>query len=124
MADAVDGSEVLVVDDDRDIREVLAEVLQDEGYSVALAVNGADALRYLRSGGSPRVILLDLMMPIMDGWRFRSEQLQDPALGRIPVIVLTADGGAKEKAATLKATEGITKPVRLDALLSAVARVC
>jgi CheY-like chemotaxis protein len=115
---------ILIVDDDKDIRDSVAEVLEDEGYHVSHASNGAEALSRLRAAGVPCVIILDLMMPIMDGWQFRTEQLQDPQLSDIPVIVLSADGNARQKAVTMKALAGLTKPVRLEQLLSVVQEVC
>lgn len=115
---------VLVVDDDKDIRETIAELLEEHGYGVAQAANGVDALLYLRHAPAPCVIILDLMMPFMDGMTFRSEQLQDASIADVPVIVLSADVAAKEKARHLNAFEGLRKPVGIDVLLSAVNRVC
>ena len=82
---------VLIVEDDIDIRETLAEILADEGYEVASAANGLDAISYLQTEAAPCVILLDLMMPVMSGWDFL-ETLQDeqPDLRDIPVIVVSA----------------------------------
>src|SRR5205823_13422880 len=81
---------VLIVDDDPALRESLSEVLEDAEYSPLVAANGQEALAFLRQGYKPCVILLDLMMPIMDGWQFRAAQLADPDLGPIPVVVLSA----------------------------------
>lgn len=117
---APDRPRILVVDDDEMIQESIREVLSDEGYDVVIAQNGVDALAKLRAGERPAVILLDLMMPIMDGWQFRSEQKKDEALAAIPVIVITAAGGAVRS--TIDADEFMTKPVRLDMLLDAVRR--
>ena len=111
---------VLVIDDDEMIQESLREVLLDEGYEVLLAQNGVDALAKLKQGPPPTVILLDLMMPVMDGWQFRAEQKKDPALARIPVIVITAAGNAVR--ASVDADLFMTKPVRLEDLLAAVGR--
>ncbi|MBC7545053.1 MAG: response regulator, partial [Candidatus Sericytochromatia bacterium] len=83
---------ILIVEDDIDIRETLAEILADEGYSVASAANGLDAISYLQTEAMPCVILLDLMMPVMSGWEFRAKQQQDPTLAGIPVVVLSGDG--------------------------------
>jgi CheY-like chemotaxis protein len=83
---------VLVVDDDEDIRDSLADALRECGYSVEVAVHGRDALTKLQDGVQPAIILLDLMMPVMDGWQFRTEQLQDPKLAGIPVIIISAAG--------------------------------
>jgi CheY-like chemotaxis protein len=118
------GSDVLVVEDDKDIRDSVVEILREEGYDARGFSNGAEALSYLRTGVSPRVILLDVMMPVMDGWEFRLELEKEASLASIPVILLTADGNAKHKALTMRAVDGLTKPVRLDELLAAVQRYC
>jgi CheY-like chemotaxis protein len=110
---------VLVVDDDEDIREALQTLLEDEGYRVLLARNGLDALTCLRGGERPCVILLDLMMPVMTGWAFRDEQLQDPLLAPIPVIVITA---AHRPAPPV--TRILYKPLRADDLLSVIRTFC
>ncbi|MCC6556244.1 MAG: response regulator [Polyangiaceae bacterium] len=115
------GKTILVVDDDQDIRETLTELLQEEGYSVARASHGREALAMLREGSNPSLILLDLMMPIMDGWQFRAEQQSDPALASIPVVVISAMG-KDEKIAALGAAQLLKKPIRLEQLLDAVAR--
>jgi CheY-like chemotaxis protein len=114
---------VLVVEDDADILRALVQVLQDEGHTVRAAENGLVALAALRAPGArpPCVILLDLMMPVMDGWAFRAAQLRDPALAGIPVIVLTADGSAVEKAALMNCAGALRKPVELATLLGAIA---
>jgi CheY-like chemotaxis protein len=110
---------VLIVEDDGDLRETLAELLRLNGYSVLTASNGREALCYLRSGEPPRVILLDLMMPIMDGWEFRNALATDPSLARVPIVVLSGvDSTAGEN--HFRAAEHLTKPVTLDAVLSAV----
>lgn len=113
---------VFVVEDNADILQALVQVLEDEGHAVRTAVNGRDALDKLRTSDAPlpRVILLDLMMPVMDGWAFRAEQLADPTLADIPVIVLTADGSASEKATHLGCAGSLRKPVDLLTLLGAV----
>ncbi len=83
-------AEVLLVEDDEDFRDLLAGILQTKGYEVVLAGNGAEALALMKGGLRPCIILLDLMMPVMDGWTFRQAQLADPAIASIPVIVLSA----------------------------------
>jgi CheY-like chemotaxis protein len=122
MGDTASGC-VLVVDDDRDICEVVQTVLELEGYAVDTAGDGAEALARLRAGVRPSVIILDLMMPNMNGFQFREAQQQDPELRAIPVVVLSGDGRAAIKAATL-GVEGLRKPVELDVLLDAVRRSC
>jgi CheY-like chemotaxis protein len=85
---------VLIVDDDPDIREILAETLVDKGFDVATAANGLEALRLLRSMSvPPSVILLDLMMPVMDGYGFLEQRRRDPALASIPLAIVTAGHG-------------------------------
>ncbi|MFL5262818.1 MAG: response regulator [Anaeromyxobacteraceae bacterium] len=113
--------EVLVVEDDFAIRETLRELLEDEGYEVSWASNGREALELL-AHRAPRVILLDLMMPVMDGWEFRVAQQRDPALARIPVVVISADHGLDQKVAALAVDGWLAKPFELDALLTTVRR--
>lgn len=112
---------VLIVEDDSDLADITAIVLRGAGYEPEIANNGAEALERLRVR-HPRVILLDLMMPEMNGWEFRNAQLRDPALAAIPVVVMTADGHANEKAASLGAEGYLRKPVDLDELLEKVSR--
>lgn len=114
---------VLVVEDDFDIRGVIRIALEAEGYTVATAENGREALDYLKAVGLPRLILLDLMMPVMDGWEFRAAQQADPAWASVPVVVISADGRVSEKAQALGAAGGLTKPIDLDALLDTVRRL-
>ena len=114
---------VLVVDDDDGIREALCELLADAGHAAVSVANGQAALDYLRSSGQvPCLILLDLMMPIMDGETFRRQQLADPTLRTIPVVLLTAAG--REAAAKVPADGVLLKPVTLDDTLAAIARHC
>ncbi len=108
---------ILVVEDDQALREAIAEILLDEGLEVARSANGWDALTKLRSGLRPHLILLDLMMPVMDGWEFRSEQLKDPELAQIPVVVMTAAGKMKP----IDSRAVMQKPFRLEELLSVLA---
>lgn len=117
---------VMVVDDEKDPRESVCEWLAAKGYAVVPARDGADALRQLREsdGHKPDVILLDLMMPVMNGWQFRREQQQDPNLSAIPVLVLSAGNHVAEAAASIGAVGYLRKPVSLDDLFSAVERVC
>src|SRR3569832_407091 len=96
------GRSILIVDDDVDIRVTISLILEDEGYAVASAANGEEALRYLRSHPSPSLILLDLMMPGMDGVEFRAEQQRDAQLSGIPVVVVTASGNARERARAMQ----------------------
>jgi CheY-like chemotaxis protein len=115
---------VLIVDDDPDICEVLVMILQANGYQAVAAADGAEALAKLRGEcPHPCVILLDLMMPGMNGAQFRAEQMTDPALATIPVVVLSGDGRTSEKASTI-GLEWLQKPVDFDALLATVRRFC
>src|SRR6266404_8186598 len=98
QADFLDGARVLLVEDDPDISEVLAQLLEDEGVHVSSASNGREALTSLQRGAPPDVIVLDLMMPVMDGWEFRLEQKKDPTLASIPVVAMSADASAKAEA--------------------------
>lgn len=119
----VQGLDILVVDDDRGIRETVGEVLEDEGYAVALAPNGAEALDLLRRGPAPALILLDLSMPVMGGAAFREAQLKDHALAEIPVILLTAAGQSAEEEG-VPAAGFLRKPFGLEQLLRAVQAYC
>ncbi len=120
---AAPAHSALVVDDDPDICEVIQTILELHGYRVLTARDGADALAQLRAGVRPSVIILDLIMPRMNGMQFRDEQTRDPALRTIPVVVLTGDGRVAAKAATL-GVEGLRKPVELHVLLDTVGRAC
>ena len=116
---------VFVVDDDVAIRDMLSEALEDEGYNVTSASNGLEAINHLRAyPDSPCLILLDLNMPIMTGWEFRSLQQQDPALAAIPVVVVSADRAAQYDPRPLDAVEYLVKPINLDRLLTLVDRFC
>jgi CheY-like chemotaxis protein len=116
---------LLLVEDDEAIRESLGEALQANGFDVATAANGSEALGLLRSTPRPAAILLDLMMPVMDGWDFRQVQLADSQLRDVPVVVVTAAGFSEE---TIRLEFGdvevIPKPVPYLTLLAALGRVC
>src|SRR6516165_1907602 len=115
---------ILVVEDDADVREALATVLETHGYAVVQAENGREALDHLRTGVSCCLILLDLFMPELDGWGFRAEQVQDPALAGIPVIVISADPVAAKRAVTPGIVAAMTKPVEFEPLLAIVGQHC
>ena len=115
---------ILVVEDDPDVRASLVEVLEDEGYRVDTAGDGVEALAYLRGAAlPPRLILLDIMMPRMDGFQFRTAQSSDPALSPIPVAVVTADEHAARKATAHGVHGFLRKPVQLEDLLRLVAKL-
>lgn len=112
---------VLVVDDDPDVREALSSILEDEGYRVASAGNGREALDWLRAGRAPCIIILDLMMPIMNGWEFlQAIRSEGGHLASLPVCVVSAyaDRAPTDIVAVLR------KPLEIDALLSVVAARC
>jgi CheY-like chemotaxis protein len=119
------GCDVFIVEDDFDIREVLSELLTDEGYAVAGAANGRDALQSLTGGApQPKLILLDLMMPVMSGSEFIAEQRRRAELAAIPVVVVSADSNLQQKAASLGANGSLRKPIEIDRLLATVKRYC
>ena len=115
---------ILVVEDDPDIRDALATVLESEGYDVMQASHGQEALGQLRASSSASLILLDLHMPVMNGWAFRTEQLRDPRLAAIPVVVVSADGMMPKRAAELGAAGYVGKPIDFERLLALVATHC
>ena len=118
------GRLVLVVDDDRDIRESLIETLEDHGYAAIGAGNGVEAIDVLRTHPArPCLILLDLMMPVMNGWEFREAQRRQPDLASIPVVVVSAAGPRAEIPA-IPADGWLSKPVDFDALLATIRPFC
>lgn len=113
---------VLIVDDDESIREVLEMMLEIENYEVLLAENGKEALRKLAECSIPPcLILLDLMMPVMNGWQFIEAKEKAEAFAAIPVVVITA---FRDKAESIKADDVILKPVDYDGLLKTVRKYC
>jgi DNA-binding response OmpR family regulator len=119
VRDAPPSRRVLVVDDDDDLRHVLALSLREEGYEVRTARDGREAWRLLPRF-RPDLIVLDLMMPVTDGRAFRSRQLADGSWAEIPVIVLSAARNLPAEAKALRPAAVIPKPFELDALLAAV----
>lgn len=111
---------ILVVEDDEDAREAMIALLQMKGYRAVPAANGREALDYLEEAPAPDLIILDLWMPVMDGWHFRSEQIKNPRLAHIPVIVVTALSDRPD----VDADEVIIKPVDVERLLSTVDHYC
>jgi CheY-like chemotaxis protein len=114
----------MVVEDDRAFREALAALLELEGFGVIAATDGADAMDVLHGGERPDVILLDLMMPHKDGRAFRAEQVADPRLADIPVVLLSADEDLRREANQLGVSDYLPKPVPLTELLTVVDRHC
>ena len=115
------ASTVLVVDDDPNLQRLLTKFLTLEGFASVPASNGEEALTYLRSGGGAQVILLDLRMPVMDGWAFRREQRGDPELANIPVVVLS---GINERLEEIDAAAAFRKPVSFTDIVDVVRRLC
>jgi CheY-like chemotaxis protein len=119
---AVAHCPVLIVEDDADLREMMAQLLTLEGFRASTVANGREALEYLNQGDKPDVILLDLMMPIMDGWEFRRQQQADATLSTVPVIVLSALD--QPRAADVSAVAFLKKPLDFDRLLELVRQYC
>jgi CheY-like chemotaxis protein len=105
---------ILVIDDDADIRELLRVALTGDGYSVAAVPDGREALYYLRSHADTCIILLDLMLPVMDGPHFRAAQMKDRALAWIPLVVMSAADDADRRAREIGARRLVRKPLDLD----------
>ncbi len=116
------ASYVLIVDDEPEIRQTLAEVLDARGHRVLSAGDGQEALDLMRAHGAPSVIVLDLMMPVMDGYQFHHEQRRDPLFAGVPLVVITA--GTSVRKEELSTAEVLWKPFELHALVSAVERHC
>jgi CheY-like chemotaxis protein len=113
---------VLIIEDDVDTRDMLSRFLELEGYTVHAAANGRQALEMLERDPSASVIVLDLMMPVMDGWEFRRRQIQDAHLKNIPTIVVS-DAGL-ERLSKISADAYLSKPVDMDELLEHVSQYC
>jgi CheY-like chemotaxis protein len=114
---------VLLVEDDRDVRASTTDTLEDEGFAVVGAETVDEGLDRLRQGMSPAVILLDLMMPVRNGWDFRREQLADPALRHIPVVIITASGiGVESIRKDMGDVELVAKPYSSQSLVQAIGR--
>ncbi len=126
-APAGDGTRqrrILLVEDDPDTRACMSALLELEGYLVVTAADGREALQRLRSGLNPGLILLDLMMPVMDGFEFRKEQLHDPELSSIPVVVYSGHHNAPANVAMLEPAAYVQKPINFDSFLDTVSAHC
>jgi len=117
------GQSVLVVEDDHDVRGALTTLLETHGYRVVEAENGRQALQHLRET-IVCLILLDLFMPEMNGWAFRAEQMKDARLAGIPVVVISADSSAAQRAVTPGVVAAMTKPIEFDRLLQILGQHC
>ncbi|MBA2301921.1 MAG: response regulator [Acidobacteria bacterium] len=113
---------VFIIEDDVDTRDMLAKFLELEGYKVEMAANGRQALDRFLGGASACVIVLDLMMPVMDGWEFRRRQVEDARLRAIPTIVVSAAG--RDRLSQISADAYLSKPVDMDELLQRVSQFC
>jgi CheY-like chemotaxis protein len=115
---------VLLVDDQEEARDALAMLLKNEGFAVREASDGQEALDALYDGPRPCLVVLDLMMPGMDGWEFRRRQLRSPLFARIPTVVLSGHANLSAAATGLSAHEVLAKPVILGRLLELVRDYC
>ena len=121
----MNNREVLVVEDDNDLRESLCQALRDNGFSVVSATNGQQALEVLHGGSRPAVILLDLMMPVLNGWELRDALRDDPRLADIPQLVISAYmDEAEQHVLALPPDDCIRKPFHIRILLEAIERHC
>jgi CheY-like chemotaxis protein len=112
---------VLVVDDDLDIRETLRDVAEAEGFAVATASDGREAMERLQRGPAPHLVLLDLMMPVMSGWEVLRAMRSDRALSSVPVVVISAVGSKMD---LFGASAFLCKPIDLDILLATLHQHC
>jgi two-component system response regulator MprA len=115
---------ILLAEDNSDTRDAIAQVLSVEGYTVVTAVHGRQALDHLHGGLRPELILLDLMMPVMDGWEFRRVQLSEPTLAGIPVVLISAHDEVARAGSTLRAAGVVRKPVDIEEMLRTIDALC
>jgi CheY-like chemotaxis protein len=115
---------LLVVDDDTAIRETLRAILEDEGYAVAVACNGREALDLLQAGPLPGLCIIDLVMPVLNGWELCEELARRPALQRVPILLVSANSELDHRPAGLETVHVMRKPIAFDRLLEHVARHC
>jgi DNA-binding response OmpR family regulator len=118
------AKKILIVEDDESIREALMDLLQGEGYLISVAANGQIGIDFLRQAEElPSLILLDLMMPVKDGFTFREEQLGDDRLNKVPVLVMSADPTMLTKKDRLKANVYMKKPLEISQMLRSIAEL-
>jgi CheY-like chemotaxis protein len=118
------STKVLIVEDDKDIRRNLKSLLESEGYVVEVAENGQVALDLLNTAVDlPSVIILDLMMPVMDGFQFREKQILNARIASIPVAIMTAGGQVDEKKIRTGVSAALKKPADVDEILSVVKKL-
>ena len=115
---------ILYVEDEIDTRDAVTFALQHEGFNVFGAANGQTALDYLRSNPPPCLILLDLMVPVMDGWQFMAVRARDPDLLAIPVVIVSAHMSIQRQTTPLKAAGYLTKPIDMERLIATVRKYC
>ncbi len=115
---------ILLIEDDADIRELLAELLQFRGYQVAAVANGREALDRLEADVLPCLIILDLMLPVISGWEFRRRQLSDPRWSTIPTVLLSSANNLSEQLQRLQAVAFIPKPIDFQLLYETIDRYC
>jgi len=115
---------VLIVEDSDDVRDLFGEVLSAAGWAAVSVHDGVEAMMYLRSKPAPALILLDMLMPDMDGWQFRRAQLSDPVLAKIPVVVVSCMETVRNSAMGFGAISFLSKPVLPEDLLAAVTTAC
>lgn len=124
MERATKACQVVVVEDDADVRSALADLLEEEGYAVAVAHNGSAALAALQTLSQPKLIILDLMMPEMNGWELLHQLKADARLADVPVAVLSAVAAFEQRRGKLDVAAVLPKPVDAGQLLQIVARFC
>lgn len=118
------GKSILVIEDDPDVRDLLTYVLETEGYRVRTASNGVTGLAHLRSRPAPCVVLLDLAVPVMDGWQFRAEQLKDERLARVPVLIVSGHPSIVQQARSMRVAGYVRKPIDTAQLVELVKQHC
>lgn len=119
---AVREKRIMIIEDDPDVRSMISILLSLEGYDVVPAEHGRRALDLLRGGERPDLILIDLIMPVMDGWHFRAEQVRDPELAPIPAVVISGGDRIAEHTRSLGAADYLRKPIDAEVLLATVRR--